>query len=130
MVNLTKPYRYYLAFLLTLMFFDVHKYGSWMEGNATYWHPYAYIIIPIALLPVAYNFYNHTSGYIIDRIVIIVKGLFYGLTCAVVYNDLANLNYSDEYFLAGQYKGSTPLIIIFVVMSLNYILIMGVEKKP
>ena len=30
---------------------DLHKYGSWYMGNSTYWQPWAYIVMPLLLLP-------------------------------------------------------------------------------
>jgi hypothetical protein len=42
--------RYTLALLL-LMLFDVHKYGSWITGDATYWYPFSFWLVPLLLLP-------------------------------------------------------------------------------
>ena len=46
-----KYVRLYALIWLALFIFDVHKYGCWITGDATYWYPISYILIPVSLLP-------------------------------------------------------------------------------
>lgn len=37
--------------LLILFITDIHRFGAWYTGNAAYWMSWAYITIPIMLIP-------------------------------------------------------------------------------
>jgi len=43
--------RRYAIIWLTLILFDAHKYGCWLTGDATYWYPFCYWLVPLSLLP-------------------------------------------------------------------------------
>lgn len=43
--------RYALAWII-LFIFDAHKYGCWITGDATYWYPFSYWLVPLSLLPI------------------------------------------------------------------------------
>ena len=51
MSRYTKYVRRYALVWLTLILFDAHKYGCWLTGDATYWYPFCYWLVPLSLLP-------------------------------------------------------------------------------